>query len=257
MSFREALVERSATLYADFLLPHLTQSTRLLDCGCGSGSITVGLAGSVRWVVGLDRDAAAFEPAVEHLRAEAIANVRLVAGDGARLPFSADRFDAVLLHSVLESAADPAALVREASRVLVPGGLLAAASVDYGGRILAGPHREVLERFYAVRERLWALDGVARPRAGRDLRGLLHGCGFLDVRAWAHDLSYGTADAVESFGAARARDCTDRWFSSRARAHGLLSDDDLRHTQRAWEEWSRSPDAFFAFAWCRVLGRKP
>ena len=257
MTFREALANRSATVYADFLVPHLSQSARLLDCGCGSGSIAVGLAGAVRWVVGIDLAAADLKPAAAHVAAEAIPNVRFVAADGGRLPFADARFDAVLMHSVLEAAADPAGLVREASRVLLPGGLLAAASVEYGGRVLAGPHREVLERFYAVRERLWLLDRIARPREGRNLRRLLHAAGFTGVEATAHYLSYGTADAVRAFGEARARDCTDPWFASRSVAHDLLTTEELEQTRRAWEEWSRSPESFLAFAWCRAVGRKP
>jgi ubiquinone/menaquinone biosynthesis C-methylase UbiE len=257
MSFRDALASRSAAVHADFLVPRLTASARLLDVGCGVGSITIGLAGEVRSAVGLDLCAAGLEPAVAHLQAESISNVRFVAGDGARLPFSTESFDAVLMHSVLEAADDPASLVREALRVLVPGGLLAAASVDYGGRILAGPTREALARFYAVRERLWALDAIARPRAGRELRQLLHRCGFESIEASAHYLSYGTPDAVQSFGEARARDCAGPWFSSRSMAHGLLTEPELQQLRLAWEEWSRSPDAFLAFAWCRVVGHKP
>jgi len=257
MSFRDTLANRSAAVYADFLVPHLNSSTRLLDCGCGAGSVTVGLAPFVRWVVGLDLSPAALRPAVSYLASEAIDNVRFIAGNGAQLPFAGETFDAVLMHSVLEAAIDPSGLVREARRVLVPGGLLAAASVEYGGRILAGPHRETLDRFYAVRERLWSLDRVARPRAGRELRQLLHGCGFTNIEATAQYLSYGTPDAVKSFGEARAGDCEDPWFASRSLAHRLLTEEELLETQRAWQEWSRSPDSFLAFAWCRAVGRKP
>lgn len=257
MSFRDAIANRSAAAYADFVVPHLTENTRLLDCGCGSGSIAVGLAGSVRRVVGLDLNAFALKPAMSHLVAERIRNVRFVAGDGAQLPFSEESFDAVLMHSVLEAALDPAVLVREALRVLAPGGLLAAASVEYGGRVLSGPHQEELERFYAVRERLWLLERVARPRAGRDLRQLLHSCGFTGIEATAHYLSYGTPEAVRSFGQAPAQDCVEPWFSSRSLANQLFTEEELQHTRRAWEAWSRSPDSFLAFAWCRVVGRKP
>jgi SAM-dependent methyltransferase len=180
-----------------------------------------------------------------------------VAADGGRLPFGAETFDAVLMHSVLEAAIDPLALVCEASRVLAPAGVLAAASVDYGGRVLAGPHRDTLERFYEVREQLWELDAVARPRAGRDLRQLLHRGGFTHVNANAHYLSYGNADAVREFGRARAEDCADPWFSSKSVAHGLIAAHELTGMRRAWEEWAESAEAFFAFAWCRVVGSKP
>ena len=256
-SFGEALLTRSAAVYADFLLPHVGRDTRLLDCGCGVGSIAAGLAPSVASVTGVDLDPSEFLPAIGHLRSESIANVRFVAADGGRLPFADATFDAVLMHSVLEAAVDPPALVREAMRVLVPGGVVAAASVEYGGRIMAGPHRELLERFYEVREQLWSLDRIARPRSGRDLRRLLSESGFTRIEATAQYLSYGTPEAVRSFGEGRARDSQDPWYVSSSIAHGLYSEPELRRTRRAWEDWAGSPDAFFAFAWCRVVGRRP
>ena len=236
MSFRDRLAERSAATYAGFLLPHLPSTARMLDCGCGAGTITVGLADSVGSIVGLDLDAKTLAPAAAYVRGGSIPNVRFVAGDGMRLPFRDEAFDAVLMHSVLEAATDPSGLAREAWRVLVPGGVLAAASVEYGGLVLEGPDRETLTRFYAVREQLWSLERVARPRAGRALRRLLHGCGF---------------------GEARAADCAETWFVSHSLAHRLYTEEELERTRRAWEVWSRSPDAFLAFAWCRVVGRKP
>jgi SAM-dependent methyltransferase len=257
MSFRDRLAERSAATYAGFLLPHLPSTARMLDCGCGAGTITVGLADSVGSIVGLDLDAKTLAPAAAYVRGESIPNVRFVAGDGMRLPFRDEAFDAVLMHSVLEAATDPSGLAREAWRVLVPGGVLAAASVEYGGLVLEGPDRETLARFYAVREQLWSLERVARPRAGRALRRLLYACGFGEVEAAAAYLNYGTPEAVRSFGEARAADCAETWFVSHSLAHRLYTEEELERTRRAWEVWSCSPDAFLAFAWCRVVGRKP
>ena len=96
--------------------------------------------------------------------------------------------------------------------MLKPGGVLGVACVEYGGLILAGPSDEVLRRFYAIRERVWQLENAADPYRGRQLRGLLERAGFDRVVATSKYICYGTEDAVESFGAARADDCRRRWL---------------------------------------------
>lgn len=59
-TFASTFPDRTAARDAHFCLPHLRPSMRVLDCGCGPGSITVGLADAVRpgEVVGIDMQAA-------------------------------------------------------------------------------------------------------------------------------------------------------------------------------------------------------
>src|SRR6266853_1558515 len=75
-----------------------------------------------------------------------------------RARFCAAAFEAVLCHSMLETLDDPANVVAELGRVTKRGGVVGAASVDYGGLILAGeqnPHR-----FYEIRQQLWRAAGI-------------------------------------------------------------------------------------------------
>ena len=44
MSFEDLMRNRSAGEYADFVLPSIGSGDRVLDVGCGPGSITIGLA---------------------------------------------------------------------------------------------------------------------------------------------------------------------------------------------------------------------
>ena len=257
MSFDTSLKVRSATDYADFLLRHLSEDFRVLDVGCGEGTITVGLAERVGHVVGVDPDGEGFADAKRYVADHRIKNVEFRVGSVHALDFPADHFDACLCHSVLETLDHPLDGLLEIKRTLKPRGILGVACVEYGGLILAGPSDELLRRFFAIRERIWQLEDAADPYRGRQLRSLLERAGFEGVVATSKFFSYGTSGAVRSFGFERAEECADGWYERCARKHGLATPSEVDAMSRAWLDWSTSPDAYLAFAWCRALGRKP
>jgi ubiquinone/menaquinone biosynthesis C-methylase UbiE len=256
-TFEASLKVRNAADYADFLLPHLDGDDRVLDVGCGEGTITVGLAETAGYVIGVDPSEEDFAHAERYAGEHGMGNVEFRVGSVFALDFPVDSFDACLCHSMLETLVDPLDGLNEIRRVLKPGGVLGIACVEYGGLILAGPSEELLKRFYAIREKVWQLENAADPYRGRRLRGLLESAGFNRVVATSKYFSYGTAEAVRSFGVARAEDCGDGWYARSARKHGLATTGELDAMRTAWSEWSGSPDAYLAFAWCRALGWKP
>jgi ubiquinone/menaquinone biosynthesis C-methylase UbiE len=129
MTFTDRVASRAAMDYADFLLPHLTRATHLLDVGCGDGALAVGLLPRCDRVTTVDVSANDFRQGAATL---GLADLAFVQADAMQLPFSVGTFDVVLAHSVLEAGLDPARILAEASRVLRPGGWLGVASVDYG-----------------------------------------------------------------------------------------------------------------------------
>jgi ubiquinone/menaquinone biosynthesis C-methylase UbiE len=257
VSFEKSLQDRSAAEYADFLLPHLSAGSLVLDLGCGQGTITLGLGEAARYVVGVDLSEDELAECRRWAAEHGIENVEFRVGSVNALDFPDDHFDVCLCHSMLETLDRPLDALIEIKRTLRPGGVIGVACVEYGALVLAGPEEELLRRFYTVRERVWQLEEVADPYRGRRLRGLLERAGFDRVNATTKYFSYGTAEAVESFGRARAEDCSDDWYASSAQKHELATAGDLEAMSRAWLEWSRSPEAYLAFAWCRAVGWKP
>ena len=95
----------------------ITRETRLLDVGCGSGLALRLAADRGAAVTGLDASAALLEHAGRR-----VPGAPLVQGELEELPFADDSFDVVTGFNSFQYAARPAVALREAARVLVPGG---------------------------------------------------------------------------------------------------------------------------------------
>jgi SAM-dependent methyltransferase len=250
-----AIKLRGADVYAGFLIPHLRPGATVLDCGCGAGTITLGLAEAVPHghVVGVDLDLFGLKGAQRAAVSLGHQNISWIGADGRSLPFHGAIFDAVLCHSMLETLGDPALVIAELRRVTKRGGVVGAASVEYGGIILAGELTAGPHRFYDIRQQLWRAAGIAEPNMGRRLRGLFQAAGFGQVEAFAEYINYGTPERVRAFASDRAAECRDRELHAAVTRYGIASPEELLDLATAWEKWGDDPTAFFAFAWCRVL----
>ena len=89
---------------------------RILDLGCGTGGVLQHLQGL--------GDAVGLDPAPEAARYCRRRALPMVLGSGLELPFADGSFDAVLALDVIEHVPDDVAMLREARRVLRPGGTL-------------------------------------------------------------------------------------------------------------------------------------
>lgn len=210
---------------------------RILDLGCGPGSITRGLGPGT---VGLDAHAVA------------IPGVPVVEGDGARLPFPDGSFDAVYANAVLQHVADAAVVVAEVRRVVRPGGVVGVGDVDWDARLLH-PADPLLTRGQAIQEALRGGD----VRVGRRLRGLLTTAGFDRVELTVTGTAVGTAEA-----AAAAAAFEGAWFAApeaveHVTALGLSDPDEMAAVAEAWRRWGDDPAACSATCWFTALAWAP
>ncbi|HTN52197.1 MAG TPA: metalloregulator ArsR/SmtB family transcription factor [Anaeromyxobacter sp.] len=104
------------------LLALLPSRWTVADLGCGTGALTAELAPHVRRVIAVDRSPAMLRAA--RRRTEPLENVELHEADLAALPLETGRCDAALLVLVLAYLEEPTSVLREAARILRPGGRL-------------------------------------------------------------------------------------------------------------------------------------
>lgn len=96
----------------------------LLDLGAGSGRMLELFAPRAARAVGVDQSPAMLAVARAHLEKAGLRAVQLRQGDLYALPVERDGYDVAIIHQVLHYLDDPARALREAARVLRPGGRL-------------------------------------------------------------------------------------------------------------------------------------
>lgn len=117
---REELFGAHFHLHA--LLGLLDEDWSVADLGTGTGAVSAALAPFVRRIVAIDNSAAMLNVARKRLQGHA--NVELRRGDLEALPLDDRSVDAATLMLVLPYLPEPERVIREAGRVLVPGGRL-------------------------------------------------------------------------------------------------------------------------------------
>jgi SAM-dependent methyltransferase len=122
------------TYLADAALP---PGARVLEVGCGTGAVTRVLATwpGVGEAIGVDPSPTFVARARE--LAHGLTSLAFHEADARSLPFEPGAFDAVVFHTTLCHVPDPALALREAVRVLRPGGCLAIFEGDYATGTLA------------------------------------------------------------------------------------------------------------------------
>lgn len=228
---------RTLSSHGKFFQPFLWPGSRVLDCGCGPGTMTTGIAGRVGLrgsVAGLDANPSQIEAARQHLRLHS--NVELHTGSVYQLPFDDASFDVVVSHALVEHLADPSAALGEFRRVLRPGGVVALRSPDWDGKLVGSPTAGVVEAFDSYAG-LQASNG-GNLRIGKHLPALLLQVNFQQVSAQASYECYEPVSVIAEYIALQLEPV----HAGHARS------------LRAWSAWDGS---FFAQAWCEAAARKP
>ncbi len=244
---------RTADNSAGYLLPHLRPGMRVLDVGCGPGTITRdfgALVGPDGEVLGIDSSADVVAQAVA---ACDLSQVRFAVGDALHLELPDGSYDVVHAHQVLQHLADPVAALREMRRVTRPGGLVAVRDADYAA-MTWHPAVPALDRWLEV-YRAAARAHDAEPDAGRRLLGWAQSAGFAEVIPSVSAWCFATPEDRAWWGGMQA----DRILASRiageAVARGLCRVDELPEMADGWRTWAGAEDGWFAVLHGELLCR--
>lgn len=254
---RAAMARRTASRNAAFFLPYLKPGMSLLDAGCGSGSITLGLAEVVRpgEVQGVDVNADQVKAAAAAAAEEGINNVTFRTGNVYELPYDDASFDAVFSHAVLEHLSDPVRALREFKRVLKPGCVVGIRSFDArGGILLAPPDPDLLEGQEKVR-RLVSHNG-GNWDIGSDVKRLMREAGLIVEDMGAEYDNYSTPDQMRFWARMAAQMCREGSVASQWLELGWSDHDSLERLAERWLAWAENPDAFMARPFVHTVGRK-
>jgi ubiquinone/menaquinone biosynthesis C-methylase UbiE len=238
---------RSAADRAAFALAVVADGDVVVDVGCGPGSITGGLAEAVAptgRVLGLDARQSQVEAGAAAARRAGRWNARFAVADAYGLPVADHVVDVYFSHALFEHLDAPDLALREARRVLRPGGTLALAASDWS-RARFDPRTADVARAMEAHHRLRRSAG-GDPEAGGRLAELAERAGFTGVVQTSHhrvDLSYREL----------ARYVGSR-LDTALRADG--ADDELRQAAEAARRWAAT-DGTAEQCWTEVVARAP
>ncbi|GAC1373153.1 MAG: methyltransferase domain-containing protein [Actinomycetota bacterium] len=247
---------RTAENSAAYLLATLTKGDRLLDVGCGPGTITLDLARRVSpgAVLGIDVAQAVVDEAEVARRQSGVDNASFAVGDVYALDHQDASFDVVHAHQVLQHLSDPVRALVEMRRVLRPGGVLAVRDTDYGAFAWA-PADPRLDRWLVLHHQVTAANH-AEADAGRHLLSWVNRAGFSHSVATSSTWTFAEPETRGWWAGLWAERVGLSAFAAQALSYGLTDQGELAAISQAWREWALQPDAVFIVVHGEVLARR-
>ena len=233
---------RTAANSAAFLLPHIQPQHKILDLGCGPGTITADLAALVPQgsVIGVDAVETILDQARSLAQSRGLTNLTFQTGDANNLAFEDGQFDVVFCHQLLQHVKDPIGVLKEMKRVCKSsGGLVAAREADYAS-FCWKPNPPELDRWGELYREVAKSNG-GEPNAGRYMP------------QWAREAGFESENSTVSwsswcFTGQGATDWALSWkdrsvhsdFAKGAVKQGFADEDELQTISNAWKQWAEN-----------------
>ncbi|MFJ7962088.1 class I SAM-dependent methyltransferase [Streptomyces sp. NPDC096324] len=247
---------RTAANSAAYLLDSLKPHMKILDIGCGPGTITADLAERVPdgHVTGVDHAPGILDQARRTAAERGLENVEFAVADVHTLEYPDDTFCVVHAHQVLQHVGDPVQALREMHRVTRPGGIIAVRDADYSAMTWypAVPGIDDWQDLYLKVARA----NGGEPDAGRRLTSWARAAGIRDVTATSSTWTFATEDERAWWSGLWADRTLASAYAERATRGGHATPEELRAVSDAWRQWGRQEDGWFAVLHGEILCRK-
>ncbi|KAI5304466.1 hypothetical protein KEM56_006465 [Ascosphaera pollenicola] len=251
---------RTAQNSAAYILPHLKPHFKILDLGCGPGTITVDLAKYVPegHITGLETPAAAgiIEQARSLAKEKGVDNVDFVTGDGNALDFPDDTFDVVICHQVLQHVRNPVDILREMRRVARHGGIVAARESIFAG-FKWYPESAEMSSWLATYMQVARHNG-GEPDAGLLLHVWAKKAGFSreQITCSSSTWCYSTPAEIEWWSDLWAERTLKSAFATTAIQGNIVDQQGLEEISETWRKWGKEEEAWFSLLHGEVICRK-
>ena len=248
---------RSAEANAQFFLDHLEPDMRVLDVGCGPGSITVGLAAAVASgeVIGVDIEPSQIALGQNRASSLRLKNCRFEIGSVYDLPLEDQSLDAVFGHTILMQFSDLGPVLTEIMRVLKPCGLIGFREIDFGASLYHCETSALREVMSTLRRSI--LHNGGNPDIGRELPSLLANAGFDILSAVATYACATTPQAKVGMYGAMAKLWEQSDFVAQAEAHSWINSRDRSTMTSRLEQEGNDPGSFSGTSYAEVIARLP
>ncbi|USQ84324.1 methyltransferase domain-containing protein [Streptomyces phaeoluteigriseus] len=247
---------RTAANSAAYLLGSLKPHMKVLDIGCGPGTITADLAALVPdgHVTGVDHAPGILEQARATAVGRGLTNTDFAVADVHALEYPDDTFCVVHAHQVLQHVGDPVQALREMRRVTRPGGYVAVRDSDYAAMTWY-PASAGMDDWLELYRRVARANG-GEPDAGRRLKSWAREAGFTDVTTTSATWTFSTAEERAWWSGLWADRTLASAYAERATEGGHADAGRLRAVSDAWREWGRQEDGWFTVLHGEILCRK-
>lgn len=224
-------------------------SRKILDVGCGAGTITLGLAAFVPegHVTGLDLTDESVAPAREQAKQAGARNMSFVTGSALDLPFEDGTFDVVHASQTVYHLPDRERGIREMVRVCKVGGVVAVRDIILPSMIIE-PKPARWEEWMALLRRHVDIVGGCNGYSGAELLGICLRSGLKaeQVVSTASCWYWTTPEDRKEYAQAWATRTTESEIAEWAVKEGIHTQQELQDMANGWLNWARKPEGWMA-----------